>query len=204
MYLLTFSFLSCNWINKIIKYIALNISIPIPHIHGYVFSQTHHSGLKFMIISYISGNQLSDIDLATLDPTFRSQLHDQLAETFIQPRHCKFPGIGSLTLDPVDDQIPIFKYNRVLSININDHELGGLNAISIIGLTRIYTTAIDYIYTLIQLLFNQFDKQQNSVYDKTDARYHLYELHQFRSILIGWLRKDTNEGPFILTHRDFS
>jgi hypothetical protein len=186
-----------------LRYIALNTSIPIPHIHGYGFSQTHPSGLTFMIISYIPGDRLLDIDLAALDPALRSHLHGQLAGIFIQLRHCEFPHIGSLTLDPVDDQTTIFGHNRTLSIDINDHELGGLNATSIISPTKIYTTAIDYIYTLTQLLFNQFDKQQNSVYNETDARYHLYELYQFRSILIGWLRRDTNKGPFILSHGDF-
>ena len=156
-----------------------------------------------MLISYIPDNQLSDFDLVNLDPTLRSDLYTQLADIFIQLRHCEFPHIGSLALDPMDDQTPIFAHNRALSIDINAYEVGGLNTTSIIGPNRIYTTAIDYIYTLTQLLFNEFDKQQNSVYNESDARYHLYGLHQFRSILMGWLRRETNEGPFILTHGDF-
>jgi hypothetical protein len=185
------------------RYVALNTSIPIPHLHGYGFSQTHHSGLTFMLISYIHGDPLSNFNLTTLDPTLRSHLYTQLADIFIQLRHCEFPHIGSLTLDPADDQTPIFARNRPLSIDINDHEVGGLNAASIIGPNRIFTTAIDYIYIQTQLVFNQFEKQQNSIYYESDARYHLYGLHQFRSMLMGWLKREYNEGPFILKHGDF-
>ncbi|KAH6717298.1 hypothetical protein BKA61DRAFT_642467 [Leptodontidium sp. MPI-SDFR-AT-0119] len=148
------------------KYVASKTSIPIPHLHGYGFSQTHPSGLTFMLISYIP-------------------------DIFIQLRYCEFPHIGSLTLDPIDDQTPIFVHNRALSIDINDQELGGLSPTTIMGPSKIYTTAIDYIYAQTQLLFNQFDKQQNSVYSEVDARCHLYGLHQFRSILMGWLRRET-------------
>jgi hypothetical protein len=59
--------------------------------------------------------------------------------------YCEFPHIGSFTLDPIDDQTPIFLHNHALSIDINDHELGGLSPTSIIGPSKIYTTAIDYI-----------------------------------------------------------
>lgn len=156
-----------------------------------------------MLISYIPGDSLSDFDLANLDSTHRSHLYTQLADIFIQLRHCEFPHIGSLTLDPTDDQTPIFAYNRPLSIDINDHEVGGLNSTSIIGPNRVFITAIDYIYTQTQLVFNQFEKQQNSVYNELDARYRLYGLHQFRSILMGWLKGESNEGPFILIHGDF-
>ena len=90
--------------------------------------------------------RLSDFDLVNLDPTLRSHLYTQLADIFIQLRHCEFPHIGFLTLDPVDDQALNFARNRALSIDINDHEVGGLNATSNIGPHRIYTTAIDYIY----------------------------------------------------------
>ncbi|RFU31554.1 hypothetical protein B7463_g4775, partial [Scytalidium lignicola] len=185
------------------KYIASNTTIPIPNIHGYGFRQTHPSGLTFMLISYLPGNTLSDIDLTILDSHTRSHIYSQLADIFIQLRRCEFPHIGSLTLDPSDDQTPIFAHNRGLDININDYELGGLDATSIIGPSKIYTTAIDYLYTLTELLFNQFDKQTNCIYNEADARYNLYGLHQFRSILMGWLRRETNEGPFLLTHGDF-
>jgi hypothetical protein len=74
------------------------------HIHGYGFSQTHPSGLTFMLISYIPDNRLSDFDLVNLDPTLRSHLYAQLAGIFIQLLHYEFPHIGSLTLDPADDQ----------------------------------------------------------------------------------------------------
>ena len=156
-----------------------------------------------MLISYIPDNPLSDFDLVNLDPTLRSHLYTQLADIFIQLRRCEFSHIGSLTLDPIDDETPIFSHNRPLSIDINDQELGGLSPTSIIGPSKIYTTVIDYIYAQTQLLFNQFDKQQNSVYNEADARYHLYGLYQFRSILMGWLRREYNEGPFILIHGDF-
>jgi len=56
-----------------------------------------------------------------------------------------------------------------LSIDINDHELGGLNATSIVGPGKIYTTAIDYVYTLTQLLFDQSDKQQNYIASDSNA-----------------------------------
>ncbi|KAH9221427.1 hypothetical protein DL95DRAFT_403254 [Leptodontidium sp. 2 PMI_412] len=128
---------------------------------------------------------------------------EKMRNIFIQLRYCEFPHIGSLTLDPIDDQTPIFVHNRALSIDINDQELGGLSPTTIKGPSKIYTTAIDYIYAQTQLLFNQFDKQQNSVYSEVDARCHLYGLHQFRSILMGWLRREYNEGPFILIHGDF-
>lgn len=101
-----------------------------------------------MLISQIPGEDLSKIDLVNLDPTLRSHLYTQLADIFIQLRHCEFPHIGSLTLDPVDDQTPIFARNRALFIDINDYEVGDLNATSIIGPKKIYTTAIDYMYTL--------------------------------------------------------
>jgi hypothetical protein len=79
----------------------------------------------------------------------------------------------TLALNPADDQTPIFARDRPLSININDHEVGDLNAASIVGPNWIFTTAIDYIYTKTQLVFNQFDKQQNSIYNELDPRYHL-------------------------------
>jgi Phosphotransferase enzyme family len=199
----SFTLYRASKLTTISRYIASKTSIPIPHLHGYGFRQTHPSGLTFMLISFITGDSLADYNLPTLDPPLLSHLYTQLADIFIQLRHCEFPYIGSLTLDPIDDQTPIFLHNRALSIDINDHELGGLSPTSIIGPSKIYTTAIDYIYAQTQLLFNQFDKQQNSVYHEADARYHLYGLHQFRSILMGWLRREYNEGPFILIHGDF-
>jgi len=55
-----------------------------------------------MIIPYIHGDSLSEVDLDNLDPTLRANLYAQLADIFIQLRYCEFPHIGSLTLDPVD------------------------------------------------------------------------------------------------------
>ena len=124
-----------------------------------------------MLISYIPDDQLSDFNLANLDPTLRSHLYAQLAGIFIQLRHCKFPHIASLTLDPADNQTPIFAHNRPLSIDINDYEVGGLNAANIIGPNRIFTTAIDYLYTQTQLVFNQFEHNVSRRVEKDDASY---------------------------------
>ena len=68
--------------------------------------------------------------------------------------------ITSILISTSYNQTPIFARNHALSIDINDHEIEGLNATGIIGPHRIYKTAIDYIYTLTKLLFNQFDKHQ--------------------------------------------
>jgi hypothetical protein len=143
--------------------------------------------IQLISISLVIVSQTSILPTST-HPPFSS--YTQLADIFIQLRHCEFPYIGSLTLDPIDDQTPIFARNRLLSIDINDHEVGGLNATSIIGPNRIFTTAINYIYTQTQLVFNQFEKQQNSVYHESDARHYLYRLYPFRSILMGWLKRE--------------
>jgi hypothetical protein len=134
-------------LTTVFKYIASKTSIPIPHLHSYGFSQTHPFSLTFMLISFITSDRLADYNLPTLNPPLLSHLYTQLADIFIQLCYCEFPYIGSLTLNPINDQTPIFLHNCALSININDYKLGGLSPTSIISLSKIYTTAIDYIYT---------------------------------------------------------
>jgi hypothetical protein len=190
------------WANRESRYLAERTTILIPRLFGYGFGGNHPTGLPFMLIEYIEGAPLSTVDLVNLGEKQRAHLYGQLADILIQLRLQEFDHIGSLTLDE-HDKSWIFADNRPLTIDINDHQIGGLDAASIVGPQRTHTSTIDYVYTLMQLVFNQFHLQRNSIYHEEDARRHVYGLRKFHDLLMGWVRPEYNNGPFILMHGDF-
>ncbi|KAH0539145.1 hypothetical protein FGG08_004317 [Glutinoglossum americanum] len=184
------------------KYISERTTIPVPRLFGYGFKDDNPTGLPFMIMEYIDGVSLFTVDFDGLDDKQRTHLHGQLADIFIQLHLQQFDRIGSLTLDR-DDSSWTFGESRPLTIDINDQEIDGLDVARIIGPDQTYGSTIDYIYTLMQLVFNQFLRGRHSVYSEKDARWELYGLHKFRALLMEYVLPEYNHGPFVLMHGDF-
>ncbi|KAH0538353.1 hypothetical protein FGG08_005048 [Glutinoglossum americanum] len=114
----------------------------------------------------------------------------------------QFDRIGSLTLDR-DDSSWSFGESQPLSIDINDQEVDGLDVGCIIRPDQTYDLAIDYTYTLMQLVFNQFLRGRHSVYNEKNARSELYGLHKFRTLLMEYILPEYNHEPFVLMHSNF-
>ncbi|KAH0558658.1 hypothetical protein GP486_004689 [Trichoglossum hirsutum] len=148
---------------------------------NYGFKDDNPTGYPFMIIEYIDGASLFTVDFDSFDGKQRTHLYGQLADIFIQ----------------------LHLQHQPLTININDQEIDGLDVTRIIKPDQTYSLTIDYTYTLIQLVFNQFLRGRHSVYNEKDAQWELYGLHKFHALLMEYVLPEYNHGPFVLIHSDF-
>ncbi|KAF4637068.1 hypothetical protein G7Y89_g1007 [Cudoniella acicularis] len=177
--------------------------IPIPQIYGYSFKSDNPIGLAFLIIDFVEGITLQDVNIRSLAEEQRNHLYLQLADILIQLRRLEFPHIGALLPDPrVESGWTSKVPRRPLSIESNGQEVEGIRAFEICDNEKVYTSAKDYIRSLIRLAFHQFEEGQNSVENEYDACVVLYNLYQFQDLVEKWVDQDLDSGPFVLIHGD--
>lgn len=185
--------------------VAEKTNIPLPRTHAYSFQDRSPIGLAFLIIDFVEGKTLHDINIGLLSGEQKVRLYEQLADIEVQLRRLEFPHISALSIEPESEaqwtsRIP----RRPFSIELNGQEIEGIPTLLLDdnGKEEIYTSANEYIRSLVDLGFQQFQRGRNSVEDEYDATVALYNLHQFRDIVEDWLKEEFNHGPFVLMHGD--
>lgn len=186
----------------LIRYIAEKTTIPLPRLFGYSVNRNNILSLPFMLVEYVEGKSLQGTSFSDLDKSIRNHLFTGLADIYIQFYHQKFDQIGSLTLDK-DDENWVFAANRPINVAINDQQVSNLDICRYLPPNQIFTSTIDYIYFVIKLLFNDFQRGPDSIIDEKDARSYLYSIYASQGILMEWVKPEYNHGPFILIHGDF-
>ncbi|EAS34713.3 uncharacterized protein CIMG_00067 [Coccidioides immitis RS] len=183
------------------KYIAEKTTIPVPRLFEYSINRDNVLNLPFMALEYITGKALHGTDVPCLPDELKSHLFDQLADVYIQLYRQQFDHVGALTLDSNDENW-VFEHNRPLTIELNDQELSGMKSSEIIPAHQTYNSTIDYAYAVLKLIFNDFYRGKDSVFDKKDARNYLYGIFASQGIVMEWVDPKDNHGPFILMHGD--
>ncbi|KAL2370348.1 hypothetical protein RJ035_002627 [Blastomyces gilchristii] len=183
------------------KYIAERTTIPIPRVFAYSINRDNILGLPFLALEHITGKTLHGTDVPRLSDELQSHLFNQLAEIYLQLYQQQFDHIGALTLDSNDENW-IFEQNRPLTIELNDQELSGMKGSEIMPLKRTYSSTIDYVFTILKLIFNDFHRGKDSVFNEEDARNYLYGIFASQGIVMEWVKHKDNHGPFILMHGD--
>ncbi|KAL2366033.1 hypothetical protein RJZ56_001037 [Blastomyces dermatitidis] len=185
------------------KYIAEKTTIPIPHLHGYsINSDDNILGLPFMLMEYIEGKTLAGVVLQDLEKRTREHFYTQLADIYIQLYHQQFDQIGALTLDEHDEDW-VFANNRPLTVDVNDQEVSGFDFCShFLPPQQTFTSAIDYIYLIFRLIYNDYCRCPDSIVGEEDARHYRYSIWAGQGIVMEWVKQEYNHGPFILMHGD--
>ena len=77
-------------------------TIPTPRIYAYSLAckKGPYSIASFVILEYIEGQTLFDINLRTILDGQRKHLYEQLADIYIQLRRLEFSSIGVLSRSP--------------------------------------------------------------------------------------------------------
>ncbi|OJD24077.1 hypothetical protein ACJ73_04565 [Blastomyces percursus] len=184
------------------KYIAEKTTTPIPHLIRYSINRDNIIGLPFMAVEYIAGKTLHGTDVPRLPEGLKSHLFDQLADVYIQLYRQQFDRVGALTLDSNDENW-VFEHNRPLTIEVNDQEVSGMKSSDIIPAHQTYNSTVDYAYAILKLIFNDFYHGKDSVFNEKDARNYLYGMFASQGIVMEWVDRKANHGPFILMHGDF-
>ncbi|EEP78740.1 predicted protein [Uncinocarpus reesii 1704] len=65
-----------------------------------------------------------------------------------------------------------------------------------------YSSTIDYVYTILKLIFNDFHLGKDSVFNEEDAKNYLYGIFASQGIVMEWVKHKDNHGPFVLMHGD--
>ncbi|EEQ85990.1 uncharacterized protein BDCG_09259 [Blastomyces dermatitidis ER-3] len=185
------------------KYIAEKTTIPIPRLHGYsIHGDDNVLGLPFMLMEYTEGKTLAGVVLPDLEKSTREHLYTQLADVYIQLYHQQFDRIGALTLDENDENW-IFANNRPLSVDINDQEVGGFDFCSrFLPPQQTFTSAIDYVYLIFRLIYNDYSRCPDSIMGEEDAQHYRYSIWAGQGVVMNWVKPKYNHGPFILMHGD--
>jgi hypothetical protein len=127
---------------------------------------------------YVDGRPLFDVEIRSLAESKKAHLYEQLAEFYIQLRGHEFPHIGSLAVSNDARGWSFDVPRRPISIELNGHEIEGLQVTGILGKDAIFKSAKDYFTSLVGLAFNLFRRSKNSVYDKYDGRIALRNLQR--------------------------
>ncbi|KAL2135871.1 hypothetical protein VTI74DRAFT_6470 [Chaetomium olivicolor] len=202
------------------SYVSAKTTIPVLKVHAYPFSETGLNGLPYIIMDYVEDRSLKELGFEpgeTWGPlTFGGyqtpavkQLHQQLADVYIQLRQLEFPRIGALGLpsrdasalscDPEETNV----CNRPLSIGIALQELDGLQPGGIFPPKVTLPTANDFVGGLLRLADNKLEKEPGLGMDEDEPASILYAAHHFkRFVQDEWLNPLANDGPFVLMHGD--
>jgi hypothetical protein len=199
--------------------VALKTKIPVPKIHAYSSSEESPIGMAFIIMDFIDGQNLMEHGFNSgekwnngQEPTdAKRRVHHQLAELFLELRKQEFPKIGALGFDsagPSETNLAgVHVCHRPLSIEILMQEIEGQNPADRFPVNKTFTTAFDYIQSLLWLSDNELDKSTNPDVDRISASDGgarlLYAVQDFRRFVTEkWLDMSNNEGPFVLMHGD--
>ncbi|KKZ68114.1 hypothetical protein EMCG_06224 [[Emmonsia] crescens] len=183
------------------KFVAEKTTIPTPCLHGYSLKHDNILGLPFILLDYVEGKSLFNVEVHKLPASDMRQLFGRLGEIYLQLFQHKFNRIGALTLDEKDENW-IFDHNRPLSVLMNDQTLAGIEPCRLIKPNQTFYSTIDYAYTLHQSLLDDFYHGRDSIAHNEDARSYIYSLHKSRQFLMKWVKPEYNHGPFVLMHGD--
>ncbi|KAK3905465.1 kinase-like domain-containing protein [Staphylotrichum tortipilum] len=202
------------------RYVSPKTTLPIPKVHAYAFSDTGLNGLPYIIMDYVDGRSLKDLDYGTgptwgylvvgdADTPASKHLHQQLADVYVQLRQLQFPKIGALGLpshntpalscDPEEIRVS----NRPLSIDVVLQEIDGLEPGLSFPPRKPVNTAKEFAAGLLSLAANKLEKEADQTLDEKKPGSVLYAAHHFeRFVRQEWLDHTADEGPFVLTHGD--
>jgi hypothetical protein len=202
------------------RYVSAKTTIPIPRVHAYAFSDTGLNGLPYIIMDYVDGRSLKDLDYGT-GPTWgylmvgnaqtpaSKRLHEQLADVYVQLRQLQFPKIGALGLPSRDtsalscDADQIHVSNRPLLIDMALQEIDGLDPGKILPPRNPLNTAKAFADALLSLAANKLEKEADQELDEKEPGTVLYAAHHFKQfVLEEWLDRTVDEGPFVLSMLD--
>lgn len=87
------------------RLVAERTTIPIPAIKGYALGDGPAPLLSFLILEYVDGQKISQLQFKKLSDNQRARLYASIADIHIQLRRLEFPSIGCLTCSPVSAQV---------------------------------------------------------------------------------------------------
>ncbi|KAL1847096.1 hypothetical protein Daus18300_014066 [Diaporthe australafricana] len=197
------------------RHVALNTKIPVPKVHAYSFSGQSPIGMAFIIMDFVDGQNLREHGFKQGDkwnnwrgPTEATKLvYQQLAEVLIELRKQEFPAIGALGIDPCgpskSNLAGVRVCHRPLSIEIAMQESEGQNPSEMFPARKTFSTASEYIQSLLWLLDNELNRCSNPDIDRAADRGKmlLYAARDFRRFVTQkWLDASKENGPFVLMH----
>lgn len=180
------------------RYIADKTDIPIPKIHAYAIGDDLDPLSSFILLEYISGEQLSWAQLKSLSPADRGSLYASIADIYIQLRRLELPSIGCLISSL--DGIRVGK--KTASIDINMQELEGLRPSTIQDSFPNKSSANEHMEMLLRIAENALINGRSSITDERGPE-DLYHMYIFRQYAQKWIDHRLDKGPFVLVHGDF-
>ncbi|WEW60049.1 hypothetical protein PRK78_005533 [Emydomyces testavorans] len=183
------------------KFIAEKTTIPIPYLHGYSIGKVNVLGLPFMLLEFIDGKPLINVNVSELPDAEMRRFFAKLGDIYLQLFQHKFDHIGALTLDSNNEHW-VFENNRPLSVLMNEQTLANLNPCRFISPNQVYHSTVDYVFMIHQAILDDLHRVPGSISSEEDARAYLYNIHQSRQYLMEWIKPELNHGPFVLMHGD--
>jgi len=171
-------------------------TVPVPALIGYGLTgnNRHPLGLAFLVMEHVPGKALPLI-WDTLSDLDKRVIYDQIAAITLQLNSYHFEKIGALTLD---DDGNWTTGNRPLT-----HALAGLQLDGIeVRMRAHYNSALDYFLDYFSHHRRRFLEQPNSTDEMDDAREKYAGLFIFESLILQFLDRENNCGPFVLSHGD--
>ncbi|KAK4105856.1 hypothetical protein N658DRAFT_483263 [Parathielavia hyrcaniae] len=200
------------------RYVSAKTTIPIPKVHTYALSPTGLNGMPYIIMDYVNGHNLKDLNFgpgeifgalqcagAPQTPVGK-HLYRQLADVYVQLRQLESPRVGALgppshgasvlTCDPEEISV----CHRPLSMDMAMQEVDSLEPGLIFPPKSTLSTAKDYVNGLLMLADNNLEKETEQGIDERKPESILYAAHHFRRFVENeWLDPSANQGPFDLT-----
>ncbi|KAH7157741.1 hypothetical protein B0J13DRAFT_581780 [Dactylonectria estremocensis] len=187
------------------KYVSAKITIPVPRVHGYSFTDDSPIDSAFIIIDYIHGYTLDEFSLPFKTDSrtrcfinlawARHKYRKQVADFYIQFRQDEFPKIGALGL-------PINLMNGQPSFDCDPSRIHVVHCPMPMVMAAQESFVEDAILSLAR---NDFDKSLNIGLNARGGRDTLYAQHHFRRfVLDNWLDSDKDKAPFFLVHGGLS
>lgn len=184
------------------KFVALKTPIPIPRVIAYGTAADNPTGLgPFIIMTWVDGRKMSDVLWNTpgrnLQETraTREMLYGQMADILLELWKLNFDRIGSLVQAEITRTFSanrrpssqgISELSRVW--DLSDH----------IRPSRIYHSAVDYVYSLLELQSIRLERQQTIMGDTASYREQYAARHLLKAIALSFVSRADNYGPFKL------
>lgn len=164
---------------------------------------------SFIILEYIEGTMLNEVDIDNLEEDKRRILYAELADYFIQLRRLQFPAIGRLGPSRSDPQkIEVTKGTMTNCINLQERE--NIRARSVMKRyekdgSGVLTSAEDYVSMLLAVAHNAFRSGRATVRDYDEGWEFAYHYDLFREYTRTlFVNTAVDAGPFVLVHGDFA
>ncbi|KAL5357110.1 hypothetical protein BJX96DRAFT_162862 [Aspergillus floccosus] len=184
------------------KFVALNTPIPIPRVITYGTAADNPTGLgPFIIMTWVEGRKMSDVLWNTRGRSVeetrakREILYGQMADILLELWNLNFDRIGSLVQTEITRTFSanrrpssqgISELSRVW--DLSDH----------IEPSRIYHSAVEYIYSLLELQSIRLERQRTIMSDTASYREQYAARHLMKAIALSFVSRTDNYGPFKL------